>query len=67
MPQDYNFRSYAIRRIGDGFREAKSLPAADAAQRIDVAAKELEQLRRMTIVNALFSSSKSVMESLGRA
>ena len=64
--QDYNFREYAKRRICTEFREAKALAPDAAQQRMAAAQPELEKLRRMTTVNGLFSSTKSVMETMRR-
>jgi len=63
--QDYNFRHYAVRRIRAGFRENKALAGAEAeAALTDASGPQLEQLRRMTLVNGLFGSEKSVMENI---
>lgn len=60
---DYNFRSYAIRRIKHGFEKNRSL----SGEALEAAFKEGESnlavVQRQSTLSKLYPSARSVMES----
>lgn len=64
--KDYNFRSYAIRRIKIGYEENRHL--IPQSEEYNIALKEgyqqLEMLRRQSMLSQLYPSAQSVMESV---
>jgi len=59
---DYNFRSYAVRRVKTGFYMNRDLQGDEAAAALTEAQEQLEVLRRQVIVGNLYPSARSVME-----
>jgi len=60
---DYNFRSYAIRRVKAGMRKNQGLQGEEATLAIKEGEEQLQVLRRQQIIGNLYPSSTSVMES----
>ncbi|KAF9977164.1 hypothetical protein BGZ73_006835 [Actinomortierella ambigua] len=63
----YNFRDYAIRRTKDAFRAAKN--EADQARieaLIAKAEKELNVVKRQSVISQLYGGNKLVIESRGK-
>ena len=55
---DFNYRSYAIRRIKDGFRNsANETDKAKAEQQIKLAKDNLEMIKRQVTIGQLFGLS----------
>ena len=63
--QDYNFRSYFLRRVKEDFRAGASLPAGspEAQASLTRAHEELDVLRRQVTVNQLYHTQRSVMDA----
>ena len=59
--QDYNFRSYAIRRTRQGFREAKRVSPEEAERLYQSGLKQLEVVNRQAIISSLFPGMNSVL------
>lgn len=62
--ESYNFRSYALRRVRDGFRA--NFNAQDASRNSDLIAdaqRNLEIIRRQVILGKLYPSNKLVIEN----
>lgn len=59
--QDYNFRSYAIRRTRQGFREAKDVSPEEAERLYQTGLKQLEVVNRQAIIGSLFPGMNSVL------
>lgn len=60
---DYNFRSYAIRRVNAGFRNNQGLEGPQAMAAMTEGQEQLSVLRRQAIIGNLYPSDTSVMES----
>lgn len=62
---NYNFRSYALRRIRDGFRDSKGETDQKLAKKqFDLGAESLEIIRRQIVVGNLYQTEKLVIENL---
>ncbi|CAK1549067.1 unnamed protein product [Leptosia nina] len=62
---NYNFRSYALRRVRDAFRESKFLTDAKAINKqIEFAKENLQMIKRQTIIGNMFKTDKLVIENL---
>ncbi|XP_073487100.1 LYR motif-containing protein 4 isoform X1 [Aquarana catesbeiana] len=60
----YNYRTYAIRRIRDAFREKKNIDDFHEVQTLVYQAKEnLDIIRRQTSIGHLYANQKLVIES----
>eukprot|EP00538_Stauroneis_constricta_P005272 CAMPEP_0119549694 /NCGR_PEP_ID=MMETSP1352-20130426/3340_1 /TAXON_ID=265584 /ORGANISM="Stauroneis constricta, Strain CCMP1120" /LENGTH=77 /DNA_ID=CAMNT_0007595303 /DNA_START=51 /DNA_END=284 /DNA_ORIENTATION=- len=59
---DYNFRSYAIRRVKAGFKTNRSLQGEAAAAAIKDGEEQLAVLKRQAVLGQLYPSARSVME-----
>ncbi|KAG0304674.1 hypothetical protein BGZ98_005179 [Dissophora globulifera] len=60
----YNFRDYAIRRTRDAFHAAKSESDPEKIQAmIHKAQKELEVVKRQSLISQLYSGEKLVLET----
>lgn len=59
---DYNFRSYAIRRVKTGWRLNRNLIGEEAVAALRKGRENLELLKRQSIIGNLYPSAKSVME-----
>lgn len=60
--EDYNFRSYAQRRVALGFQEGRVLSGEEAAREYQEGLKNLEMLKRQVLISHLYPSKRSVME-----
>ncbi|XP_058822708.1 LYR motif-containing protein 4 [Topomyia yanbarensis] len=59
----YNYRSYALRRIRDAFRENKTLTDATKIQsELEYAQNNLEIIKRQALLSQLFRVDKLVIE-----
>ncbi|XP_029817271.1 LOW QUALITY PROTEIN: LYR motif-containing protein 4 [Manacus vitellinus] len=62
----YNYRTYAIRRIRDAFRENKNIKDSEKVEELVNKAKaNLEVIRRQVTIGQLYSTQKLVIESPG--
>ncbi|KAF9823145.1 hypothetical protein SFRURICE_016038 [Spodoptera frugiperda] len=62
---NYNFRSYALRRIRDGFKENKALTdLKQINQQYDFATENLNIIKRQVIVGDLYRTDKLVIENI---
>lgn len=52
---DFNFRSYAVRRVRDGFRAAVPLSGPEVQAQLQVAQEQLALMRRQVTVGHLFN------------
>ncbi|XP_074843826.1 LYR motif-containing protein 4 isoform X3 [Carettochelys insculpta] len=60
----YGYRTYAIRRIRDAFRENKHIQDSEEIQRLlHKARTNLEIIHRQVIIGQLYSTQKLVIES----
>ena len=64
--EDYNFRSYAKRRVVLGFTEGKGLSGEAAAREYQEGLKNLEMMKRQALLSHLYPSKRSVMEKTER-
>ncbi|KAJ8706958.1 hypothetical protein PYW08_011092 [Mythimna loreyi] len=61
---NYNFRSYALRRVKDGFKDNKTLTEPkQIMKQYDFARENLAIIRRQIIVGDLYRTEKLVIES----
>lgn len=60
--KDYNFRSYAMRRVKVGFKKSSHLQGEEAAAAIKEGEKQLAMLQRQAALSGMYPSAKSVME-----
>lgn len=52
---DFNFRSYTIRRIRDGFKDSKSLTeGSEISEKLSLAKKSLDLIKRQATIGTLF-------------
>ncbi|XP_058454631.1 LYR motif-containing protein 4 [Malaya genurostris] len=59
----YNYRSYAVRRIQDAFRENKTLKDSMQIQsELEYAQRNLEIIKRQVLVSQLFQVDKLIIE-----
>ncbi|KAM9199375.1 LYR motif-containing protein 4 [Mergus octosetaceus] len=62
----YNYRTYAIRRIRDAFRENKNITDSEKIEELVNKAKaNLEIIHRQVTIGQLYSTQKLVIESPG--
>ncbi|KAM4792544.1 LYR motif-containing protein 4 isoform 4-T14 [Cyanocitta cristata] len=62
----YNYRTYAIRRIRDAFRENKTIEDSEKIEELLNKAKaNLEVIQRQVTIGQLYSTEKLVIESPG--
>mmetsp|Transcript_13783 Transcript_13783/g.20191 ORF Transcript_13783/g.20191 Transcript_13783/m.20191 type:complete len:81 (+) Transcript_13783:236-478(+) len=59
---DYNFRSYAIRRVKAGFEMNKDLQGDAATAALQDGEHQLGVLKRQAVLGQLYPSARSVME-----
>ncbi|CAH2284248.1 LYR motif-containing 4 isoform X1 [Pelobates cultripes] len=63
----YNYRTYAIRRIRDAFREKKNVDDFHEIQTLVHRANEnLEVIKRQVIIGQMYSTEKLIIESSGK-
>ncbi|KAK8394553.1 hypothetical protein O3P69_006601 [Scylla paramamosain] len=59
----YNYREYALRRVRDGFRKAKSLTTeADQKRELEMAKESLQVIKRQVVLGNLYRSPTLVIE-----
>ncbi|XP_062986408.1 LYR motif-containing protein 4 isoform X2 [Elgaria multicarinata webbii] len=59
----YGYRTYAVRRIRDAFRENKSVKdSAEVETLVNKAKTNLEMIRRQVTIGQLYSTEKLVIE-----
>ncbi|XP_056377067.1 LYR motif-containing protein 4 isoform X3 [Hyla sarda] len=62
----YNYRTYAIRRVRDAFREKRNVDDFHEIQSLIYKAKEnLEMIRRQVSIGHFYSTDKIIIESPG--
>ncbi|XP_022817325.1 protein bcn92 [Spodoptera litura] len=62
---NYNFRSYALRRIRDGFKENKAVTdLKQINQQFEFATENLSVIKRQVIVGDLYRTDKLVIENI---
>ncbi|XP_073532772.1 LYR motif-containing protein 4 isoform X2 [Phyllobates terribilis] len=62
----YNYRTYAIRRVRDAFREKKNVDDFHEIQSLMYRAKEnLEVIQRQVTIGQLYTTNKLIIESPG--
>ncbi|CAL8368351.1 unnamed protein product [Boreogadus saida] len=62
----YNFRTYAIRRIKDGFRENKHVDNPKSMDELLTRAREsLALIKRQVSVGQMYSSQRTIVEGFG--
>ncbi|XP_042724847.1 LYR motif-containing protein 4 [Lagopus leucura] len=62
----YNYRTYAIRRIRDSFRENKSIKdSAKIEELVNKAKENLEIIHRQVTIGQMYATQKLVIESPG--
>mmetsp|Transcript_13491 Transcript_13491/g.13691 ORF Transcript_13491/g.13691 Transcript_13491/m.13691 type:complete len:82 (-) Transcript_13491:311-556(-) len=59
---DYNFRSYAVRRVKSGFRLNQTLQRGDIESTLDQGFSQLALLKRQRTLGNMFPTARSVME-----
>ncbi|KAL7443274.1 hypothetical protein ACHAXM_008830 [Skeletonema potamos] len=60
---NYNFRSYAIRRVKLGFQVNRNLAGNEADLALREGQENLDILRRQVVLGSLYPSARSVMEN----
>mmetsp|Transcript_12474 Transcript_12474/g.16401 ORF Transcript_12474/g.16401 Transcript_12474/m.16401 type:complete len:85 (+) Transcript_12474:58-312(+) len=60
--KDYNFRTYAERRVKAGFLKNRTLQGEAATAALVSGMEQLEVLRRQAVLSQLYPSARSVME-----
>ncbi|KAM4028541.1 LYR motif-containing protein 4 [Anomaloglossus baeobatrachus] len=62
----YNYRTYAVRRVRDAFREKKNIDDFHEIQSLIYRAKEnLEVIQRQVAIGQLYTTNKLIIESSG--
>mmetsp|Transcript_14097 Transcript_14097/g.20829 ORF Transcript_14097/g.20829 Transcript_14097/m.20829 type:complete len:82 (+) Transcript_14097:73-318(+) len=61
---DYNFRSYALRRIEAGFNKNRQLQGEEAELVINEGYNQLDMLKRQSMLTRMYPSATSVMEKV---
>ncbi|XP_076827269.1 LYR motif-containing protein 4 [Brachyhypopomus gauderio] len=60
----YNYRTYALRRVRDAFRENRSVEEPQAVEQLlQKACDNLEIIRRQVSIGRMYSSQRTVVES----
>ncbi|XP_023618794.1 LYR motif-containing protein 4 isoform X5 [Myotis lucifugus] len=60
----YNYRTYAIRKIRDAFRENKNMKDPVEIQAlVNKAKRDLEMIRRQVHIGQLYSTDKLIIEN----
>ncbi|XP_067857888.1 LYR motif-containing protein 4 [Heptranchias perlo] len=61
----YNYRTFAIRRIKDTFRENKNVTNPEVIQELIEKAKDnVEIIRRQVLIGQLYTTQKLIIENL---
>mmetsp|Transcript_12546 Transcript_12546/g.15764 ORF Transcript_12546/g.15764 Transcript_12546/m.15764 type:complete len:99 (+) Transcript_12546:177-473(+) len=60
---DYNFRSFAMRRVAVGFDKHRNSVGDDAVVAMKEGMEQLQVLRRQRLIGELYPSAMSVLES----
>mmetsp|Transcript_17154 Transcript_17154/g.25993 ORF Transcript_17154/g.25993 Transcript_17154/m.25993 type:complete len:85 (-) Transcript_17154:856-1110(-) len=61
---DYNFRSYALRRIKAGFNKNRQLQGEEITSALCEGQNQLEMLKRQSMLTRMYPSATSVMEKV---
>ncbi|XP_023935193.1 LYR motif-containing protein 4B [Bicyclus anynana] len=62
---NYNFRSYALRRVRDAFRESKSITDPKLLKKeFEYGKENLEIIKRQVIVGDMYQTEKLVIENV---
>ncbi|KAJ0170128.1 hypothetical protein K1T71_014056 [Dendrolimus kikuchii] len=62
---NYNFRSYAVRRVRDAFKDSKTLSDPKLIkQELSFAKANLNIIRRQVIIGDMYKTDKLVIENL---
>ncbi|KAG6451561.1 hypothetical protein O3G_MSEX007216 [Manduca sexta] len=62
---NYNFRSYALRRVRDAFKDSKNLSDAKSIKKEYEFAKEnLAIIRRQVLIGDMYKTEKLVIENM---
>ncbi|KAL1501517.1 hypothetical protein ABEB36_006824 [Hypothenemus hampei] len=64
----YNFRSYAVRRVRDAFREFQNMQDPEIIRnKLSEAYKNLEIIKRQALISQMYQSDKLVIENIPRS
>jgi len=61
---DYNFRSYALRRVKTGFENNRHLVGEDAQRALQEGQIQFETLKRQSMISQMYPSATSVMDKI---
>ncbi|KAM3956221.1 LYR motif-containing protein bcn92 [Aphomia sociella] len=62
---NYNFRSYALRRVRDAFKDAKNITDPKLIKKqFDFAKENVAMVRRQVIIGEMYKTDKLVIENL---
>ncbi|KAF7272686.1 hypothetical protein GWI33_014550 [Rhynchophorus ferrugineus] len=65
--ESYNFRSYAVRRVKDAFRENQNLGNGDALkEKISEGHKNLEIIKRQVLISQMYKTDRLIIENMSR-
>lgn len=59
---DYNFRSFAVRRVKAGFKTNRNLQGEEAAAALKTGEEQLAVMKRQVVIGKMYPSARSVME-----
>lgn len=60
---DYNFRSFAVRRVKAGFKTNRNLQGREeAAAALKTGEEQLAVMKRQVVIGKMYPSARSVME-----
>eukprot|EP00814_Leptocylindrus_danicus_P005345 CAMPEP_0116018874 /NCGR_PEP_ID=MMETSP0321-20121206/8899_1 /TAXON_ID=163516 /ORGANISM="Leptocylindrus danicus var. danicus, Strain B650" /LENGTH=83 /DNA_ID=CAMNT_0003489333 /DNA_START=167 /DNA_END=418 /DNA_ORIENTATION=+ len=59
---DYNFRTYAIRRVKKGFELNRNLAGLEINAAIEDGKRQLDMLKRQSTIGQMYPGATSVME-----
>ncbi|XP_050311566.1 LYR motif-containing protein 4 [Anthonomus grandis grandis] len=61
----YNFRSYAVRKVRDAFRENKGVTDSHVLNnKLEEAYKSLELIKRQALISQMYQTDKLVIEKM---
>uniref|UniRef100_A0AAV2L5R9 Complex 1 LYR protein domain-containing protein n=1 Tax=Knipowitschia caucasica TaxID=637954 RepID=A0AAV2L5R9_KNICA len=59
----YNYRTYAVRRVRDAFRDNRSVQEPELLNRLlQEGEQRLQMIRRQVLVGQLYATQKSIIE-----
>ncbi|XP_076269135.1 LYR motif-containing protein bcn92 isoform X2 [Rhynchophorus ferrugineus] len=65
--ESYNFRSYAVRRVKDAFRENQNLGNGNALrEKISEGHKNLEIIKRQVLISQMYKTDRLIIENMAR-